>query len=398
MAITKTMNKIKVAIGTVFLPVLAFAQLSITEVMYDPPNGKDLGREWVEIINDSNSDISVSDFRLREAGINHRITAVTEETLAPGQVGVIVQDPQAFRQDNPQFRGLLFIAVFNLRQQGGLGETLSIYNKSEDREVSSVTYIPDPRASGTGGTIHFSESGQIPAPATPGLIATNPFDDTEETSINTEEVIEEQLEEALNPSTTVIQIDPQVLAGVEFSVSIADGPFPITWNFGDGVVKKGASVSYLYNNPGVYRVVVDYGGEIITKILTVSKPLIRVLVEDGIVYIDNGNSIPVKIDNWKVISSEGTFIFPKLSSIERNTRVPISVISTSSPYFILRSPNGVIISEYGFGKDDIVAKQSLESQIVLRDPKLLPWFIALIILILVALFPIILEAYYGRKK
>lgn len=74
------------------------AQISITEVMYDPPSKRDAGYEWLEIVNDSAEKISVTKLRLAEGNTNHFIKAgsgaVTD--LSPGEVGVIVQDEDIF--------------------------------------------------------------------------------------------------------------------------------------------------------------------------------------------------------------------------------------------------------------------------------------------------------------
>jgi len=71
---------------TIFIIILvffftntAFAQVAITEIMYDL-EGSDSGREWVEIHNTSSAEIDLADWKLYENNTNHGITGIGDNT------------------------------------------------------------------------------------------------------------------------------------------------------------------------------------------------------------------------------------------------------------------------------------------------------------------------------
>ena len=51
---------------TMLLAPQAFAQIVITEIMYDPKQQKDAGHEWIEILNDNETSVDVTAYRLAE--------------------------------------------------------------------------------------------------------------------------------------------------------------------------------------------------------------------------------------------------------------------------------------------------------------------------------------------
>ena len=153
-----------------------YAQVIITEIMYDPPGG-DNGHEWVEIMNDSNTPVNIQNLRFVEADTKHRIKkSVGETDIAPGAVAVIAQDSAQFKNDYQTYQGAIFLSSFNLRQQKGLGEPLGIYNTATDRMEYEATYTPNELTNNTGASLHLTLGGtQVAAPATPGSIAINPI-------------------------------------------------------------------------------------------------------------------------------------------------------------------------------------------------------------------------------
>ena len=182
------------------VPTLAtrtvYADVIITEIMYDP-EGNDNGREWVEIMNDGSVAVDMQHFQFFEANTQHRIKeSVGSMRLEPGAVAVIVQDSAHFKNDFQQYQGAIFLSSFSLRQQGGQGELLGMYNTAADRMEHQVTYTPDERSSGTGASLHLTLGDtQVPAPATPGAIAINPIPETvavKETPVGEEAATEEK--------------------------------------------------------------------------------------------------------------------------------------------------------------------------------------------------------------
>ena len=124
--------------------------------------------------------VDMQHFRFFEADTRHRIKeGVGSMQLEPGAVAVIVQDSAHFKNDFQQYQGAIFLSSFSLRQQGGQGELLGMYNTSTDRMEHQATYVPDERTGGTGASLHLTLGNtQVPAPATPGAIAINPIPET----------------------------------------------------------------------------------------------------------------------------------------------------------------------------------------------------------------------------
>ena len=132
-----------IIVAEIFTPQIVAARVIITEIMYDVP-GSDSGREWIEVLNDSDASVSIKNWRLLEGGTKHKITAAAGgDTLAPHAYAVIADNPATFRVDWPNFSGQLFDSAFSL---SGTGETLSLFDASSTL-VTSSTYS----GSGAGG-------------------------------------------------------------------------------------------------------------------------------------------------------------------------------------------------------------------------------------------------------
>lgn len=207
----KTFLKI-VALGLLALVVVsavvtrtAYAEILITEIMYDP-EGSDTGREWVEIMNDGNTSVSLQEYRFLEADTRHHIKeGVGGVVLEAGAVAVIVQDSAQFKNEFKQYQGQVFLSSFSLRQKGGVGEMIGVYNAAADRMEHEVAYVPNERTNGTGASLHLTLGDtQVPAPATPGEIAINPIIAQSSVSVvgSTDEAQEVQRQSSPSPALT----------------------------------------------------------------------------------------------------------------------------------------------------------------------------------------------------
>ena len=155
---------------------VANAQVSISEIMYDPISKDDKGYEWIEVINVSGESVDLTGFRFIENDVKHFIKAKGEKILSPGEAVVIVQDYDKFLEDFPDYDGKIFRSVFSLQQKNNAGESLSLYKTSDKVVIETIHYSPKSIANGTGASIHIDVDGsQISAPATPGIIAINPI-------------------------------------------------------------------------------------------------------------------------------------------------------------------------------------------------------------------------------
>lgn len=158
------------------------AQVVITEIMYAPHTKPDTGNEWIEILNMGTNTIDIQSIRFVEAGSKHFIREENEQTdFKSGEVGIIAQSPDNFREQYPDYQGKVFKSVFSLRQKDDIGEELAIYDTQSKETTFTFTYRPDSRATGTGATLHIANHKQTSAPATPGAIAINPITVTNQT-------------------------------------------------------------------------------------------------------------------------------------------------------------------------------------------------------------------------
>lgn len=154
----------EVAVLAVLLPLPAAAQVSITEIMYDLPEGSDSGREWIEVY--AHESIDLTTLRLVENGSNHVIKASSGSgSIGNGQFAVIADNPTKFAADNPSYAGLVFDSAFSLNNDG---ESLSI--ATGDGVIDQVVYT-SASANGNGdslqrspGSVQFDAG--IPTPGT----------------------------------------------------------------------------------------------------------------------------------------------------------------------------------------------------------------------------------------
>src|SRR4051812_46838445 len=98
----------------ILTPCFAFAQVVITEIMYDLPTGSDSGREWIEIYNAGSESVKLTGWKLFENSTNHKISAVSGgDALLPSSYTVIADNAEKFKADWPQFSGQLFDSTFS---------------------------------------------------------------------------------------------------------------------------------------------------------------------------------------------------------------------------------------------------------------------------------------------
>jgi hypothetical protein len=135
----------------VFAPTAAWADIVVTEIMYDLPSGSDSGREWIEVYNTGTSAVKLTDWKFLENGTNHKITAVSGGAdVQPNSYAVIADTAANFRADWPQFSGQLFDSAFSL---SNAGETIALHDASSTM-TNSVSYQSAWGASGDENTLN----------------------------------------------------------------------------------------------------------------------------------------------------------------------------------------------------------------------------------------------------
>lgn len=144
----------------VVVPGAAFADLVVTEIMYDLPVGSDFGREWIEVYNSGSVALDLTKFKLFENGTNHKIVG---GSLPPGSYAVIADNPMKFKADWPQYSGALFDSTFAL---GNAGDTLELRDASST--VLNVTSFTSALgAAGDGNTLNRSPGVSTFTPKNP---------------------------------------------------------------------------------------------------------------------------------------------------------------------------------------------------------------------------------------
>ena len=98
----------------VLVPSWVVAEVSINEIMYDL-EGSDSGREWVEVFNEGNSAVDLSDWRFFEGELNHKLSISHGNALIPpGGYAIIADNATTFLSEHPGFSEAVFDSSFSL--------------------------------------------------------------------------------------------------------------------------------------------------------------------------------------------------------------------------------------------------------------------------------------------
>lgn len=128
-----------------------FAQLKISEIMYNPEKG-DQGREWIEIFNDSQNSLEIKGGRsgwIINDGKNHQFKG--NLVINPKEIFVIVQDKNLFLNDYPNFKNKLIEANFSLKNEEG---KIQIFN-NQKQLITEISYNENCGGNGNGYSIIF---------------------------------------------------------------------------------------------------------------------------------------------------------------------------------------------------------------------------------------------------
>ncbi|MFH1402589.1 MAG: lamin tail domain-containing protein, partial [Patescibacteria group bacterium] len=276
-----------------FTPIFLLAQIEITEIMYDL-EGDDDGsdnkqrREWIEIYN-SGDGIDLSDWKLYEAETNHGIDSVLEGGsvfLLANSYAVIVDKPEVFKAEHPNFSGVIFDSAFNL---SNTGETLIIRNSNLD-DINEVTYSSEQGANGNGNSLQKISEGNwgacSPTPGAPtasdcllpigGIVVVENFSEEEPPETSQTQLEKPVLTSTTPVSATTYKTEPQIFASiiplVDTPIAGADFFFeaeafglknePLLnakyqWSFGDGAKAEGQKVLHNYQYPSNYLAILE---------------------------------------------------------------------------------------------------------------------------------------------
>jgi len=308
--------------------------LIVSEVMSNP-TGDDSGREWIEIYNDTLSDIDLTSMTISIKGGAAVVTTPLQggTTLSPGGYGVIgsvVSGATKFLQDYPSYGGPLFKSSISLVNTGLTSIDIKLHG-------SVAASLPSYTAAKEGFTLSYVGGGYVSGNPTPG--ADNQVADTTDSSngTSTATTTENQvtLPQMTPPSADIVIYMPQekvVVAGAEseFSVfSMTRSGKPIndlhyTWAFGDGGQRTGSSTPYRYVYSGRYvaqvealSATVSGRGRMIVRV--VPPDLVITSVDTGkygaYVEIQNPNAYDLDLSQWMLTIDGAAHSFPKNTTL-----------------------------------------------------------------------------------
>lgn len=152
----------------------ALADLTISQIMYDPP-GRDAGMEWIKIQNTGGSSADVSSWYVADYDTSwhfHKIVGENTTLLPAGAYALIANTSQAglanFKTKTPNWAGLIFRASFTLANEKG---RLAL---SPDKKniISDTSYVASPAVQKTPAVL--SALTNPPTQGISPLVATSP--------------------------------------------------------------------------------------------------------------------------------------------------------------------------------------------------------------------------------
>ena len=380
-----------------FLPVLLFAQVIITEVMYDPEGADaNAGGEWIEVRNAGSVAVNLTQWKFFENNVNHGIVADATPDVPSGGYAVIAEDISIFKNYFTNFSGLLFRASFSLNDS----EALAMKENKDALPSDSVTYTSEWGAENDGNSLQKISSGWSAAAPTPGSenASNGAVENGGSSSSEAEEAENNNADnqsaegqnspassgnEAIDVHTQIkvlVKERPRIVGvGVSFSLKgfvlgLDDEPIDnarYMWSLGDGARREGQNIAYTYQYPGEYVVILDgSSGQYADSVrFTVKVVPIQIIVanvgpkEDFYIELKNESQYEVDLGNWILISGSRNFRIPEKTFIISNKTLIFPPHVTSLSYadgtVALYYPDGKVSSMYIRGSLDISAAQTV---------------------------------------
>ncbi len=306
--------------------------LIVSEVMSNP-TGDDGGREWIEIYNETNTDIDLSSMTVSIKGGTAVVATPLQGglTLPPNGYAIIasitsVSSGQTkFLQDYVTYSGILFKSSISLVNTGATSIDIKL-------QGSTVASIPSYTAAREGSTFSFIQSAYVTGTPTPGsenVAASTGGGSGSNTSTTTENQI--TLPQMSPPSPDIILYMPSekvVVAGADTYFDVAgmtrggkaiDG-LSFVWAFGDGGQGTGSSTKHRYVYSGRYVTQVEGTsatiagtGRMVVRVVPPDIEIVEVSSGKYGTYVDisNPNMYDLDISQWMLTFDGAAFHFPK---------------------------------------------------------------------------------------
>jgi len=403
---------------------IAFASLSINEVMYDLSGSDSTGgksREWIEIYNSDSTDISVdaSKWRIYDGSANRTINNQTDFSIPANSYIIFAGDKDTFLADNPSFLGTVYDT--GITSLNNTGATLKIIDQ-DGNALDTVTYTSTQGGAGDGNSLQLVSGSWVGATPTPGLanetISIPPPPDpgvgglpaggyaststTDTKSKTTEQKIKTQITtKTLN--FVGIPLSLQATTTGHSGEELSSGKY--FWNFGDGDSREMNLTEtqpfiHTYFYPGDYLVSLDYyqnyysnnptpdtTSQITIKIIPTDISISKVGDEkDFFIELTNNTNYNADISNWILTSDQKSFTMPRNTIIQPKNKIIISPkityfsisdkdsLKLMTPqrnivYSLLPTVTPVVITDVGSGAS---AKMSTEPVVSISEPKVEP--------------------------
>ncbi|MDO8659189.1 MAG: lamin tail domain-containing protein [Candidatus Parcubacteria bacterium] len=398
------LKKILIVAGFIFLSSfhIAKAEVVFNEIMYDPQDA-DVQREWVEIHNDTNSDLDLSNWKFLEKidANNHGLVLVQGNAIVPsGGYALIVIDLAKFLA-SWSFNGTIY-KVNSVTSLNNTGAKLILKNSSVI-EVNSYEYNFTTGGAGDGNTLQKISGIWSGATPTPGeaneVIAPAPPADTpvivgssssSGSSSETKNKIEEIKVKIIGKNNAIVDI-PLVLQANAFGQKgelLSDGRY--FWNFGDGDSKeltlremnsiKKLTHTFLYS--GEYNIYLEYYANyygdvpdaferMTVKVVSADIAISKVGDEkDFFIELTNNAGYDTDISNWILSSDNKSFKIPRNTIIVSKKKI---ILSPKITGFSFSDKNNLkLITEQGnvvFDNAPVVAP--VTPQIITKTPSLI---------------------------
>lgn len=355
--------------------VVAHAQITITEVMYDL-EGSDTDREWVEIQNTSSGGIDFSLWHFAEGKVNHKVEIVQGSAiLPPGGYAVLVDKMESFKADWPQFSGTIFDSSFSLNNTGA---TL-VVRDADSNDIDSFLYSSDLGANDDGRSLQKvggSFVAGIPTPGRPNAASSAPSPVSGSTPTPAASSPTPTPSPSPSGGSTAASVSPSMLKSIHAMIDTSatamvggradfrgsaygfeNKPLEnvrFLWNFGDGGTTEGQHVLHTYSFPGTYAVVVSVAsGEFSTtahvtvEAVQADVRLSRISQNGETAYVVYNNSKEnIDLSGWRIVAGDATFSLPERSFVVAQGKAVFpsktTGLSTLAVSYSLLYPHGAV--------------------------------------------------------
>ncbi len=321
------------------IPVLANAQIKISEIMYDP-EGSDTKREWIEVYNSGTTNVDLNTYFFFENNVHHKLVAQSNSILVPGSFAIIADSIPEVLADFNGYTGLIFDSVFSLNNTG---ESLSISNPQKEL-VDTFVYSSEMGGTNTGQSLQINNDEAIVAGPTFGSAnktVSEELEDTTETSTTTgttgssSNSSHSQQTEVTTYTSPVFKIGAgrnrlvTINTPIEFDshISKSDTKAKYSWNFGDFNTDIGKNAVHIYEYPGTYQLVFEAKTKDHTAVsraeVLVIEPQISITEATSTVDFINLDSREVNLGGFRIVTDEGFVIIPQNTIIKANNQITV---------------------------------------------------------------------------